>query len=434
MLILGIIVSLIVFTIIVVIHELGHFAAARKFWVKVYEFWIWIPPKAKKLFTDKKGTSYTLNWLPIWGFVKLAGENAMFFDLYDEEGNKLSEEEIEKKVSDWEAIYDGYGNEIPINNVNEIKEALVEKNAPYSLSNKSYFAQSVVILWWVFMNFLLAFLIFFGLFLTWVKPVWINNQIQTDREVLLIPTPETAIEKGLFTKKEGVIVTPIKDSIAEKVWIKKWEIITQIWESKIDSFKDLVNSLKENSWKKVNILTKKWEKLTIKVPENWKIWAYINENIEYNRDFKYKFGIINSAKYAWKETYNQVMLTLEWLWMLIRKIASPKTETEREEALSSVSWPIGVVSVITRTIPEWIAFLLLLSAIISINLWVFNLLPIPALDWGRFVFITLNQITKTIFKKNAITPKIEAIIHIWFFAFLILLSVLIAYNDITKLF
>ena len=59
------------FSVVVYVHELGHFWVARKVGVRVDEFGIGIPPKAKTLFRDKKGTEYTLNWLPIGGFVRL---------------------------------------------------------------------------------------------------------------------------------------------------------------------------------------------------------------------------------------------------------------------------------------------------------------------------------------------------------------------------
>ena len=71
---------------------------------------------------------------------------------------------------------------------------------------------------------------------------------------------------------------------------------------------------------------------------------------------------------------------------------------------------------------------------ISINLWVFNLLPIPALDWWRFLFITINSIMKRIFGKKIISEKTEAFLHFWFFVLLIALSLIIAYNDLNKIF
>lgn len=68
---LGIILALVIFSVIVFFHELGHFSMAKRFGVKVDEFGIGIPPRAATIATDKDGTIYTLNWLPIGGFVKM---------------------------------------------------------------------------------------------------------------------------------------------------------------------------------------------------------------------------------------------------------------------------------------------------------------------------------------------------------------------------
>jgi regulator of sigma E protease len=68
---LGILLALFVFFVVVFIHEMGHFLVSRWSGVKVLEFGIGIPPRLKKIFRDKKGTEWTLNWLPIGGFVRL---------------------------------------------------------------------------------------------------------------------------------------------------------------------------------------------------------------------------------------------------------------------------------------------------------------------------------------------------------------------------
>src|SRR3954452_23581692 len=59
---------------LVVIHEFGHFIVARRAGVRVHEFGIGFPPRALTYYRDKKGTAYTLNWLPIGGFVRMEGE------------------------------------------------------------------------------------------------------------------------------------------------------------------------------------------------------------------------------------------------------------------------------------------------------------------------------------------------------------------------
>lgn len=74
-LILTILIFLLVLSFLVLIHEAGHFFLARKNGVRVEEFGIGYPPRAAKLYTDRHGTEYTLNWLPVGGFVRLYGED-----------------------------------------------------------------------------------------------------------------------------------------------------------------------------------------------------------------------------------------------------------------------------------------------------------------------------------------------------------------------
>ena len=69
-----VVVFLIILSVLVLIHELGHFVAAKMFGIRVEEFGLGLPPKALRLFR-KDGTDFTLNWLPIGGFVKLSGED-----------------------------------------------------------------------------------------------------------------------------------------------------------------------------------------------------------------------------------------------------------------------------------------------------------------------------------------------------------------------
>lgn len=97
---LWILTAILIFSVVVIVHEWWHFKSARIFWVKVEEFWLWIPPRAKKLFTDKKWTLFSLNWLPLWGFIKLTWEIPKTFLIYDENKNLLDNETIEKFISE----------------------------------------------------------------------------------------------------------------------------------------------------------------------------------------------------------------------------------------------------------------------------------------------------------------------------------------------
>lgn len=440
MITIWIIIAILIFTIIVMVHEWWHFKAARIFWVKVEEFGIWIPPRAKKIFTDKKWTLFSLNWLPLWGFVKLAWENQRKFLIYDEKNNLLNNENLKKFILENKEIFDKKWNKIWKEDKIEILKILSENEADYNLNKKPAWQQSIIILAGIFMNFVLAFFIFFILFLIWVKPIWINNHIKTSLDLKLIPTLEQAINNWILEKKPGIILSPVSWSLAEKSWIQKWDIILKINDEEINSSENFMKKIKENKGKAI-ILTKSCEnkencneKISINIDETGKIWSYISENITINKDFEYKFWVLDSAKYAFLETKNQVLLTFSALSDLAKKIFTPETKTERQEAINSMSWPIWIVNFISETFSSWILFLLIIWALISINLWVFNLLPIPALDWWRFLFIILNSIFSKIFWKKFFSENMETIIHFIFFMILIALSLIIWYNDIVKIF
>lgn len=389
MIIIWIIVAIIMFCLIIIIHEFWHFSAARIFGVKVEEFWLGIPPFAKKLFTDKKGTKFTLNWLPLWGFVRLKWEN-------------------------W----------------------VINKNDKEAFINKNYFQKTIILLAWVFMNFVLAIIIFSILFFVWVKPIGINSQIETDLDLKIIPNQEQALKSGLLIKNEWILLYPLENSIAEKSGIKKWDILLKINNKEVKNPKELIKLIWENAWKEITFSIKSTESfssLQIKVWKNWKIWSYLSPNIIVNKDFEYKYWFIDSIKYWTLETYNQILLTFKWIWILAQKIFNPKTETEREEAVDNMKWPIWIVDLVANSLSAGFIFLLILSAIISINLWVFNLLPIPALDWWRWLLLSISTLLKKIFWNKINTNYFENILHLLFFIILIGLSLIIWYNDISNI-
>lgn len=447
MILIWIIVSIILFSIIVLIHEWGHFASARFFGVKVEEFWLGIPPRAKKLFLDKKWTLFSLNWLPLWGFVKLTWEQPNTFLVFDKNKKSLNNWEIESKIKEDKAIFDKDWQELWKYEKDEILKKIKENDSEHNLMNKPERQQAIIILAWVFMNFLLAWIIFSILFFVWVKPIWINSQIETDLDLKLIPNQQQAIDSG-FIEKIWVSIKPIKWSIAENAWLKTWQIITHINNSKIKKPQELIDIVSQKKWENITIKWfennpdyKEWcecikefsFEVNLKVWNDWKIWSYIWQSISINENFTYNYWLFESIKNWAIETKNQVLLTFKWLKILIKKIISPEKPEERQQAINQVSWPIWIVDFISNSMSAWFVFLVIIWALISISLWVFNLLPIPALDWWRFLFITINWLIKKLFGKKAISQNIENIIHITFFLFLIALSLLIAYNDIEKI-
>ena len=87
-----------IFMLLVILHELGHFVSAKKSWVKVLEFGLWIPPKICTLFKDKSWTEYTLNRLPLWWFVRLKGEDPQNSEDFNAKDSFNSQSVLKKSI------------------------------------------------------------------------------------------------------------------------------------------------------------------------------------------------------------------------------------------------------------------------------------------------------------------------------------------------
>lgn len=449
LIVIWIITAVLVFSIIILVHEFWHFKSARIFGVKVEEFWLGIPPKAKKLFTDKKGTIYTLNWLPLWGFVRLKWENINTFHVFDEHKKLHNNESLEKAIQNDDDVFDEYHEKLTTSEKKEILKKLQDNFAKDSLLTKPYWQQAIIILAGVCMNFVLAIVIFSILFMIGVKPIGINDQIKLSQDLKLIPSPETALKIWLIKQNSWAYLLPVKDSIAQKSWIQDYDLATHINNSPIVSYEELKKTIWLFANKEISLEVKRWkngcditktnncelENITLKLTPNneGKIGSYLMPNSEINKDFEYKFWFFESIKYATQETYGQSILTLKWIGILTKKIFNPETPKERTQAIEQVSGPIGMVDFMSKSIGNGIIFILIIWALISINLWVFNLLPIPALDGWRFLFILINGTIEKLFGKKAINEQLEGFIHVWFFIFLIALSAIIAYNDVYKI-
>ena len=364
---------------------------AKKFWVKVDEFGIGIPPRAAQVWKDKSGTIYTLNWLPIGGFVKMKGE-------------EMNES--------WKPDSD-------------------------SLAWKNFWQQSAVILAGVVMNFLFAFIVFSGLFMVGVEPLGINSKFPTSIETKLIPSFEEAVRIGLL-KTDGLSLSPMTGSVAQKSGILENDILLSINGQPTTKPEDMISKVKDSK-NALDFEVRQWTWATRHVsvtPESWKIGSYVGYNItEIRKDFRYKYGFLEAIKEWGIETYKQSAMTLELLWTLVKRIVAPHIASERTEAVKSLGWPIAIGNLFVNLLNAKVAItvIILIAALISINLGVFNLLPFPALDGGRFVFLIIQRIVGLFTKNRTLSGKIEQYIHIAGFSLLILLSIFVAFQDVMKL-
>jgi regulator of sigma E protease len=332
---------------------------AKKIGVKVEEFAIGFPPR---LFSKKKGeTEYSINAIPLGGYVKMLGE-------------------------------------------------LEHSSDKRAFENQTPGKRFVIAIAGVLMNVILAWVILTIGFAVGMSPV--------------VSSPDTIPGKKLSS--EIIIAGFEKDSPAEKSGLVAGDIIlgASVNNNSIDfnSIKDLQNFTEQHKGEKVVIKYKRDNTIAEKSVE------------ELSNDAPLGVAIVEKAivRVPWykapyvalHETYEIVKLTFEFFGSFVSRLFSTGKVEE------GVGGPVAIYVYTGLAIKAGAMVLLQFVALLSINLAVINILPFPALDGGRLVFIVLEKI----FRKRVVKEKVENIIHLVGYALLILLIVAITYRDVANLF
>lgn len=378
------------FMFLVLIHELWHFIAAKKSWVKVLEFGIWIPPKACKLRTDKSWTEYTLNRLPLWWFVRLKWEDSRNPEEFHAKDSLISAK-IRKKI--------------------------------------------IIMIAWVFVNFVFARFLFTTIFTVWTKPISIipENALFVETESYLMTTLPFLDSKWLISwniqESKAIIQETSPWMLWEELWILSWDIILSINQEDINS-QNIWKKLQENIWKEFNISYQRWDEIINKVWKCWidscLLWVIISSssNIQVK---EIKFPIKESIVLWLKEIQAQTKLSLSVLWRLWKNLISFDWG-KIKESVNKLSWPVWAVKFWEKLLDNkdrmwylWFAWM------ISLALAIFNILPIPALDWGRILWTLIQWIGRFKIEKYF---NIEWYINLVFFILLMWLWVYIIFKDL----
>ncbi len=397
----GIFITFLILSILVLIHELGHFLVAKKLGIKVEEFGFGFPPKA---WAKKVGeTIYSINWLPIGGFVKLFGE--------DEAG----------------------GGKIDLKNKNEnIKKEDLER---------AFFARPVwqrasVVVAGVVMNALLAFLIYYiFLGISGFKaelPLLTNHQFLGTTQVNL--NQDT---------NEPIVTFISPDSPAEKIGMKAPAKILTVNNKPVNDVEEIIKTVSASKGKPLPLT---WAPVVI---ENGQITVGQERKTTITPRAKHApyegptgIAFFPVAHLFYKTPLQMVcsgithpINLMAYNFSVLGSFIAEAFKSQSVETLSqSVSGPIGVVSLggMISQIPdikEQILQFLNLAGILSISLAFFNILPIPALDGGRLFFIILEGITG-----KKVSPRIEGYIHTVGMTVLLALILLVTFKDLMNLF
>ncbi len=366
------IVFLLILSLLVLIHELGHFVAARKFGVKVLEFGFGLPPK---LFSRFKGeTEYTFNLLPFGGFVRLYGE-----------------------------------------------ENLQGSDDPRSFAAKSAIKRAVILVAGVFMNLLLAIVLYYGFFLinnfkSLTIPLFFEHEFRFgDKEIL--NTVVTAFMEG---------------SAAEKAGIERGETIIEVDNIPVYNNSDIRREIEGKAGKEVKVLLldvrdpdRTLRTLTVIPAKNKDGTGLLGVMLSKAVTLDYSRGS-NKVFAAPMHAYNVFGYSMSTFGKLI----SSSVENKSLEPVSAgVSGPVGIYSAVGGILDYRGKTALLgiidLAALLSISLAMLNIMPFPALDGGRLLFVFIEMIRGG----KKVSPKFEATVHKWGMMFLFALIILVTFKD-----
>ena len=328
--------SIIIFLLVILIHEFGHFIVAKMNGVSVLEFSIGMGPKLFQ--RESNGTLYSLRVIPVGGYCQLEGEDE-------------------------------------------------ENDSPNSLNNQSPLVRLKVILAGAIMNFILAFILL----------------------ILLMSVSRVS------TEVSGVI----KDSPAYSSGIQTGDQIVSINGENVSDGEELLKSIKESQGDlNIGVIRDSQSK-------NIKVTPRLENNIRkigvnFQEEYNIKnFSIVKGFKKGLITFLNLTGMLYKFLGMLITG----------QLGLGGVSGPVGVVKEIGNAAKTGVSNLIFILAYFNINLGVFNLLPIPALDGGRAIFILIEMI----FGKK-ISEEKEGYIHMVGLILLLALIAIVTIKDVIKLF
>ena len=368
-----ILIFLVVLSVLVFAHELGHFWTARRFGVKAEEFGFGFPPRALGVYKNKNGkwlrllgnksideltgdeipadTVYSLNWLPMGGFVKIKGENGND----REDADSFGAQKIWKRV--------------------------------------------VILSAGVTMNIILAFVLFTACF--------------------VIGAPQSVTEGGRIQISEIV-----KDSPAERAGLITSDVIKGADGQTFKNIADVQNYIGAKADQDVALeITRGDTPLTVSVRPAISSGdkAVMGVGLDQVDNISYPF--FKAIWEGFKHTFLILWFIIVAFFGLIRDLIVGTG------AGDAVGGPIKIAQLTGEAARYGFTNLLNFTALLSLNLAVINFLPFPALDGGRVWFLLVEKI-----RGKAINRDAEAIVHNIGFLILMALIVLVTYKDIARMF
>ena len=355
---IGVLVFIATLLVLVLVHEFGHFAAARLFGVGVEEFGFGFPPAIiKKKFGQ---TIYSFNWIPLGGFVRIKGEDKIIGE-------------------------------------------------PDSYSSQSPWRRAVIILSGVLMNLLLV-VVLFSIGYTVGLPQELGDTPPTGARVRNISHHIAAVMPA--SPADGVL--------------KAGDVIVSIDEKKFQTLADLQSYIRAHREAELNLaIDRDSELYTVSIQP---ALLKVEDGEVYGVGVSlFTTGVISYPVY--RAPLAAAQLTAKLFGIIAVTLGELVAGLFRGAPVPvDIAGPVGIALITTQVVGLGWIFILQFVAVLSLNLAFINLLPFPALDGGRLLFIIIE-----IIRRRPVSEELEGRVHRWGFTVLIILVMVVTYFDLRRL-
>lgn len=369
-----------VFSAVIAIHEFGHFAVAKLCGVQVNEFSIGMGPVLLKKMHH--GTQYSLRALPVGGFVALEGEESP--ESQQAEGEERSDLE-ERPLSQRSGV-----DSSP--NGGASKEEELSQPTGKPLNEAPVWQRALIMAAGACMNFLLGFVVMAILLAAQNEPI-------TSRVIYAVEDGALCGQTGLEAGDKVLAVNGRRCFVANDMLYELMR--TEDYSASFTVLRD---------GKKVELPRVQFD--------TWQ-----DEDGETHMSLGFTvYGIKKTPVNVIKEAWNSVLYYGRIIFTSLMDLLRGR------ESINDLSGPVGIVTAIGQAASYGWQDLLELLALITVNVGIFNLLPFPALDGGKVVFLLIEGVTG-----HAVPEKIQSGLTLAAFALLFALMIFATYNDVVRL-
>jgi regulator of sigma E protease len=361
---MSILIFFIILSALIIVHELGHFLVARFFGIRVDEFGLGYPPKAATLFRWR-GTDFTLNWLPFGGFVKIFGENP--------------------------------SEEVGTSSDNQRGDNFQAKNRGI---------QALVLVAGVFFNFLFAWLLISLGFMTGLpSPAGLALPLENPRTVITVVLPDSPADQADLRSGDAILSLSRGNASS-------------------DLAPEALSTFISGSRAPLTFTIERGDETLTKTitPSDGLIPDKPAVGISMEVIGTVQLPLHQALWQGMKTTASLTVMTAKAIVSLLSQALVGRAD------LTSVTGPVGIVSLVGEVRELGWSYLVTFTALLSLNLSIINLMPFPALDGGRLLFVAIEAVSR-----RRIQPRFFNAVNAAGFALLIFLMILITVHDVRNI-